>query len=281
MLRHFAYGYRDFRKLPDIAAVRYNWIIMISFDGKLHPRLDPPKKGQPTVEKANLFVIPPQTRYVLIPATPRCYRAVFHFAYVGEILQAEVAKFGIFRKHLNEDELQEAKRIADLVEGPFRSPDVMSVLYFESALLRLTILALQGLHFQPLNPLQNVPRDRVKKAIDWYSGHLQTSPSLSDVADNVHISVTQLRRHFYDNMGRSPRAVFSELRMQRATQLLIGTSLTLDQIGEQCGFQSATDFCRAFKKVFNVTPNHWRHDVNASGQVDISALSQDLLPPSE
>ncbi len=45
MLRHFAYGYRDFRKLPDIAAVRYNWIIMVSFDvRKLHPRLDPPKK---------------------------------------------------------------------------------------------------------------------------------------------------------------------------------------------------------------------------------------------
>lgn len=273
MLRHFAYGYRDFRKLPDIAAVRYNWIIMVSFDGKLHPRLDPPKKGE-KIERANFFVVPPQLRYVLVPETPRCNRAVFHFAYVGEMLQAEVTKRGIFRKLLNEEELKEARSITDSVKGPFRTPNQLSELYFESALLRLTILALRGLDFERIQSLQNVPRERVEKAMVWYNDHLQNSPSLSDVADSVHISVTQLRRHFYEQVGRSPKAIFNKLRMQRATQLLISTSLTLDQIGEQCGFQSATDFCRAFKKVFNVTPNHWRHDVNASGRVDQSALDR-------
>lgn len=276
MLRHFAYGYRDFRKMPDIAAVRYNWIVMISFDGKLHPRLDPPKKTE-KVERANFFVIPAQTRYVLVAETPRCNRAVFHFAYVGDVLQAEVAKSGIFRKLLNKEELDEARDIADSVKRPFRSPNLLSELYFESALLRLTILALQGLDFEKVNSLQNVPRERVEKAVAWYNEHLQNSPSLSDVADSVHISVTQLRRHFYELMGRSPKAIFNKLRMQKATQLLISTSLTLDQIGEQCGFQSATDFCRAFKKAFNVTPNNWRHDVNASGRVDRSALTEDPI----
>jgi AraC family transcriptional regulator len=276
MLRHFSCGYRDFRKLPDIASVRYNWIIMVSFDGKLHPRLAPAKEGDVKDPKANFFVIPPQTSYVLIPATSRCSRAVFHFAYVGDMLQTEVMKCGIFRKRLNEAELREARSIAETVRAPFSSPNLLSELYFESALLRLTILALRGLDFEPLSPLQNIPRERVKKAIEWYGEHLQTSPSLSDVADNVHISVTQLRRHFYEQVGRSPRAIFSKLRMQRASQLLISTSLTLDQIAEQCGFHSATDFCRAFKKFFNVTPNHWRHDVNASGQVDLSAPAEDV-----
>lgn len=274
MLRHFACGYRDFRKLPDIAAVRYNWIIMVSFDGKLHPRLDPHQKGQ-KVEKANFFIVPPQTRYVLVAETPRCNRAVFHFAYVGDVLQAEVAKRGIFRKLLDEGELMEARTIADSVKGPFRSPNLLSELYFESALLRLTILALQSLDFEKVNPLQIVPRERVEKAVAWYNEHLQNSPSLSQVADSVHISVTQLRRHFYEQTGRSPKALFNKLRMQKAAQLLISTSLTLDQVGEQCGFQSATEFCRAFKKMFNVTPNHWRHDVNASGRVDRSALMEE------
>ena len=248
---------------------------MVSFDGKFHPQLDPAKASDIKDAKANFFVIPPQTRYVLIPATPRCYRAVFHFAYVGEILQAEVLKRGIFRKRLNEEELREARSIADSVKGPFRSLNLLSELYFESASLRLSLLALRGLNFERLNPLQNVPREHVEKAIAWYGDHLETSPSLSEVADNVHISVTQLRRHFYEQRGSSPRAIFSKLRMQRATQLLISTSHTLDQIAEQCGFQSATDFCRAFKKVFDVTPNHWRHDVNASGRVDLSALADE------
>jgi AraC family transcriptional regulator len=164
-----------------------------------------------------------------------------------------------------------------MVKIPFCAPNVLSELYFESALLRLSILALRGLEFAPVSALENVPRERVEKAVAWFKDHLQNSPSLSDVADNVHISVTQLRRHFYEKLGRSPKAIFNKLRMQKATQLLISTSLTLDQIGEQCGFQSATDFCRAFKKTFNVTANHWRHDVNASGQVDRSALTSSSL----
>jgi len=280
MLRHFACGYRDFRELPDVACARYNWIILASFDGKLSPRLDPPSKGEKKRAKANFYVIPPQIRYVLIPETPRCFRAVFHFSYVGEILHDEVLKRGILSRWLDEKTLAEVKDIASTIKSHFRNPTIISELHYELALLRLSLIALDGLGFEKTNPLQSVPRERVEKALAWYNEHIKESPSLYEVAQNVHISATQLRRHFYEQIGRSPKAAFSRERMHKATRLLTNTSSTLDQIAEECGFQSSTDFCRAFKKTFNVTPNHWRHNVNASGQVDVAALSVEGESPS-
>ncbi len=80
---------------------------------------------------------------------------------------------GIFRKLLNEEKLKEERSITDSVKGPFRTQNQLSELYFESALLRLTILALRKLDFERVQSLQNVPRERVEKAMVWYNDHLQ------------------------------------------------------------------------------------------------------------
>ena len=282
MLRHLTVGYRDFRVMPDLPSVRYNWVFVISFDGKISPKLDPPRTGVRIPSGANFFIMPPDTRYVIVAKQAKCLRTVFHSAYVSDVLERVVAERGILAMKLNQADLAQVREITRSVQPHFRNPTELGVLYFEQALLGLTILALKDVSFKSTTPLASIGKKRVQGAIAWYADHIGEAPSLSDISQIVHVSPTQLRRHFYEEFGKSPKAVFIKMRMQRASQLLSTTSDTLAQIAEACGFQSATDFCRSFKKAFKVTPNCWRHQVNKSQRFDQHALSVgDLLDDGE
>ncbi|MBL9215341.1 MAG: helix-turn-helix transcriptional regulator [Opitutaceae bacterium] len=264
MLRSLAYGVRDFKAAPDTLCVRYNWIVLCLFDGSLQPRFDPPLPSSAEAGRANFWVIPPQTRYVLDARTRRCDRAVFHFADVPEILRHAAQARGCLAKNLAPAQLAEIRALARAIDREFRHPTLLSELRYEEVLLRLTLIALDHLAAKPLHPHSHVARDRVEQALTWYSAHLAEAPSLRAVAQNVHVSPTHLRRHFHARLGRSPKAVFTKLRMQKAAKLLMSSRLTLDQIAEQCGFKSAPDFSRAFKRHFRVTPGSWRHKVNSA-----------------
>ncbi len=264
MLRSLAHGIRDFKETPDTLCVRYNWIILCLFEGALRPRFDPQLPDPPGGAQANLWIIPPQTRYVVAAETRRCDRAVFHFSDVPPMLQTAAQAHGYLAKCLAPRQLAEVRAIAESIEGDFLQPTALSELRYETILLKLTLLALEHLDAQPLQPYYNVTRDRVEKALHWYNESMAQSPSLNEVARNVHISPTHLRRHFYERLGRSPKAIFSKLRMQKATKLLVNSNLTLEQIAEQCGFATASDFCRAFKRHFRVTPSSWRQNVNSA-----------------
>jgi len=278
MLRHLTLGYRDFQVMPDLPSVRYNWVFVISHDGKISPKLDPPRPGVRIPSGANFFIIPPDTRYVIVAKQAKCLRTVFHYAYVSDVLERVVTERGILAMKLNQADLAQVREITRSVEPHFRNPTELGALYFELALLRLTILALRDVKFNPTTPLGSIGKKRVQGAVAWYAAHIGEAPSLSDIAQIVHVSPTQLRRHFYEEFGKSPKSVFIKMRMQRASQLLSTTSDTLAQIAQACGFQSATDFCRSFKKAFKVTPNCWRHQVNKSKRFDQNSLIiRDLL----
>jgi len=266
MLRSLGHGWRDFKEAPDTLCVRYNWIILCAFEGLLHPRFDPPlPHAKPEVAGANFWVIPPQTRYVIVADSRRCDRAVFHFSHVPPLLADATRAQGYISRRLTARELSEVRSIVSGIDADYRHPTPLSEVRYEIVLLRLTLLALQALDSKPLHPLHTLARDRVDRAVTWYTEHMADAPSLQQVAAAVHLSPTHLRRHFYERLGRSPKAIFNRARMQRATGLLIGSSATLNEIAERCGFTSASDFCRAFKGEFHVTPSAWRRNVNSAG----------------
>lgn len=267
MLRHLVSGYRNFDDLPDVPSVRYNWVIAVSLDSKLGLEFHSALKVE-SIKNPNFWIIPPHTEYVIRPQAKRCSRLSFHFAYLPEIVEQEVRKRGVLMKRLDADQLKRMRAIAGSVREHFVNPTAISELYFEDAAIQIGMVALEGTKFSPEHPFRSIARERVERAIGWYLEHMHESPSLSDVAGVVHVSGAHLRRHFYEQMGKSPKAVFTRLRMQKAMQILANTSLTLDYVAKQCGFPGATEFLRTFKSIFKVTPNYWRHHVNSSGAVD-------------
>ena len=61
-------------------------------------------------------------------------------------------------------------------------------------------------------------------------------------------------------VGQPPIAYLTELRMELARDLLLGSSETSKQIARRTGYKSDAAFNRAFTKHHGLSPGQWRRD---------------------
>ncbi|MCD8009657.1 MAG: helix-turn-helix transcriptional regulator [Lachnospiraceae bacterium] len=82
--------------------------------------------------------------------------------------------------------------------------------------------------------------------------------SLNDVAEHIGISASYLSELFNEISGEKFSAYLASYRVDKARQMLKVTSMTIKEIGFQCGFNSIQNFIRVFKKVTGYTPGQYR-----------------------
>ena len=81
---------------------------------------------------------------------------------------------------------------------------------------------------------------------------------IHQMAERVHLSVSQLNRLFHQELGVGPAAYLRRLRLERARQLLRASTLSVKQISQKCGFQNPQAFARAFRREFDESPSRFR-----------------------
>jgi len=74
----------------------------------------------------------------------------------------------------------------------------------------------------------------------FMSLHLSEPLSVSDMAARAGLSASRFSRVFSNRFGRPPHQFLLHLRIQRAQDLLHHTSLTMQEISDQCGFRMST-----------------------------------------
>ncbi len=72
--------------------------------------------------------------------------------------------------------------------------------------------------------------------------NLEEPLSRIDLADSVDLSTRQLERLFRKNLASTPKHYYVELRLRRARQLLLQTSMSVLDVALACGFVSASHF---------------------------------------
>ncbi|MBR2044491.1 MAG: helix-turn-helix transcriptional regulator [Clostridia bacterium] len=82
----------------------------------------------------------------------------------------------------------------------------------------------------------------------------------SQLADCCHISEVYFRRIFTAAYGIPPHKYISELRIQRAKELLKNNRLSISQVSDSCGYSSVYHFCRAFKAAVGEAPGKYRRN---------------------
>ena len=83
--------------------------------------------------------------------------------------------------------------------------------------------------------------------------------SLENVAKQLLVSPSGLRKKFKDAEGISPARYRMLQRVDRATRLLISTDLTISQIAQRCGFCDEAYFHKVFCKTVGMTPSAYRN----------------------
>ena len=102
--------------------------------------------------------------------------------------------------------------------------------------------------------LSNDVRAKIEKARAFISMNL-TDPDLSVYAltKKIGMSEAYFRALFKELCGISPSRFITDQRLIRAKELLELRYLSLEEIARQCGFSSASYFCRVFKKSLGIT----------------------------
>jgi len=82
--------------------------------------------------------------------------------------------------------------------------------------------------------------------------------SCVDLAEGADLSTRQLERLFRKYIGQVPTRYYLGLRLTRARQLLLQTSMPILSIGLACGFVSASHFSKCYSEHFHRTPSQER-----------------------
>ena len=82
--------------------------------------------------------------------------------------------------------------------------------------------------------------------------------SLEKLADMEHISTSYLSRKFKQRTGVTVVTYINRLRVEKAQQLLMASSLNINEIAYQTGFESSKYFYRVFKSITGESPANIR-----------------------
>lgn len=105
----------------------------------------------------------------------------------------------------------------------------------------------------------------VEKAIQLMQENIEKTITLNDMASFAKLSVTHFSALFRKKTGHSPIEYFNHLKIQKACQYLIFTTLTIKELSRNVGVDDQYYFSRMFTRLMGVSPSEYRKR-NAGGQ---------------
>jgi len=103
-----------------------------------------------------------------------------------------------------------------------------------------------------------VGHPKLLRVLAQMEGQLDEAAQPAALAELAGLSVRQLERLFRQHVGSSIGAHSRALRLDRARQLLRGTSLSVLDVAVACGFVSPSHFSRAYREVYGQSPGRER-----------------------
>ena len=99
---------------------------------------------------------------------------------------------------------------------------------------------------------------RLKQIEIFISCNYKRDVSIDDLAQHVGMNRSALCTFFKHHTGRTIITYLNEHRLSVACHLLRQTSLTVQQVCYESGFNDVPHFCRLFKRSFGETPKEYR-----------------------
>ena len=82
--------------------------------------------------------------------------------------------------------------------------------------------------------------------------------TVSGLARAIGINRSYLTHIFKRRMGVSPQEYLLRFRLEKGRQLLLTTSLSIQEIGRQAGYENSLTFSKMFKSAYGISPLNYR-----------------------
>lgn len=98
----------------------------------------------------------------------------------------------------------------------------------------------------------------VQQVRDIIDKHLDDHQfGVSDVAKNVHLSISQLNRRLKTYTGYAAGYWIRKARIEYAAHLLIYQTNSIGEVAYKVGYSHQAHFCRSFKQWFGCSPSRY------------------------
>jgi AraC-like DNA-binding protein/mannose-6-phosphate isomerase-like protein (cupin superfamily) len=110
--------------------------------------------------------------------------------------------------------------------------------------------------YHPSAPLSH--KDPIDVAIDFLSKNVEKPLTLEEIARKINLSPSHFSFTFKKKTGFSPIEYFNHLKVQKACQYLLFTTLRIKEIAQELGIEDPYYFSRLFTKIMGTSPNEYR-----------------------
>lgn len=100
-------------------------------------------------------------------------------------------------------------------------------------------------------------RFTIQKAREFINYRYNQPISLNDVADYLHINPSYFSFIFKKVTGYTFKNYITKLRIEKAKELLLYSTLTIKQISLEIGYKDSNYFNRVFNKMTGISPSHY------------------------
>lgn len=94
----------------------------------------------------------------------------------------------------------------------------------------------------------------IDNCLTLMQAHIEEPLKIGDLARKQGVSTRKLQRRFLEKTGTGPLTAYRALRIERAQQLLVHTSLSLSEIIVATGFGTHSNLARWFRREYGVSP---------------------------
>lgn len=214
-----------------------------------------------TVRRGDLLIIPPGLMHATLP---------WHELYMTNcLIQLSAIQEGCVRLcdgeyrdrimsdyfllHLSNHSLLNADMLFDMMENEY----AMKTVYYRESILHLCNAFMVEV-CRTLNGVTQVSSNlRLSKTLAYIRENYRTV-TLEEVASFANYSKAYFSHLFFKSTGQHFSDFLNQMKIQEARRLLQTTDMSIEEIGEQLGYQSKPFLYRMFKKYLGMTPGELR-----------------------
>jgi transcriptional regulator GlxA family with amidase domain len=90
---------------------------------------------------------------------------------------------------------------------------------------------------------------------------LPAALTVDELAADHGMARSHFSHYFRERTGMTPARFATEVRVHRATRMLVETQAPLKQIADACGFSDPNHFCKVFRRFQHLSPTSYRNAV--------------------
>lgn len=147
------------------------------------------------------------------------------------------------------------------IEKLLMNDDLFSVNYREHLLTDILFM----IHFEQIekntHQQEQVVKDfLVESAVTYILEHLRHKILIQDICYNVGTNMSTLNFRFRRTFNMSVGQYIVNEKMKKARHLLIGTTYSITEIADRCGFENVYYFSNVFKKAHGISPAKYKNN---------------------